>query len=90
MLKKDQKIFIDAKRTLEDIERFEKVREFKKEEDESRVEYVKRYRREVREALLNQLVPKRRCPTCLRVKTKSRQWVIIEGREYADLVGRKE
>ena len=70
-----KKIFRDAKKTLEERQRREI--KFKREWDESRVEYVKRFRAERREALLLRCVPKRVCPVCKKVRLESALWFVI-------------
>ena len=70
-----KKIFRDAKKTLEERQRREI--KFKREWNESRVEYVKRFRAERREALLQKCVPKRVCPVCKKVRLESALWFVI-------------
>ena len=70
-----KKIFRDARKTLDERERRIKVP--KKNWDESRIEYVKRYRIECREALLLRCVPDRVCPVCKKVRCESALWFVI-------------
>ena len=70
-----KKIFRDAKKTLEERQRREI--KFKREWDESRVEYVKRFRAERREALLQKCVAHRVCPVCKKVRLESALWFVI-------------
>jgi len=74
----DKRLFSNAKKTLEDIERFSKnvTRKTKMLEGESKADYLRRTRKEKREALLFRVVPERRCPICKRIKLRSKQWVI--------------
>lgn len=51
---------------------------------DARLEYVRDYKRKVREARLQRLVPSRHCPVCGGLKTSNRQWA-IHGRK--DLEG---
>lgn len=53
------------------------IRERKREMGESKVAYVRRYRRERREFLFSR-VKDRTCPVCMRVKLRSRQWVFLD------------
>lgn len=74
-----RKVFKDAKATLE-----EKQVNPKRDSiigwDESKIEYVKRYKRENRQALLDYYVSERRCPICEEVKIESARWCIIAKR----------
>ena len=72
---KFKKIFRDAKNTLKERER--RVRKPKRAWNESRVEYVKRFRAENREALLSKCVPDRVCPVCKKVRIESAAWFVI-------------
>ncbi len=76
-----KKTFRDARKTLE--ERANPVKEPMRNWDESEVEYVKRYKRDRREALLFECVPHRRCPICRKVRLKSAQWFVIKQKRLA-------
>ena len=76
MVKKN--IFADVKRVVSEIKRLEGKRSRKKRTwDETVVQYVKRIRQRERENCLSGRCPERRCPICLKVKLRSKQWVIL-------------
>lgn len=76
-----QQMSVSLKEALEDMREhgFEGIADVTREIDfdETKVEYVKAYKKEKRNALLNTYVPQRRCVLCDTVKIKSRQWVIL-------------
>ena len=71
-----KKIFKDARNTLEERKAFEPKNSLIAW-DESKVEYVKRYRSKCREALLFKHVPERRCPVCNELRLESRLWCVV-------------
>ena len=76
MVKKN--IFADVKRVVSEIKRLEGKRPRKKRTwDESIPQYIKRIRQCERENCLLERCPERRCPICLKVKLRSKQWVIL-------------
>lgn len=75
-----KRMFRDARRTL-DERGTRGPREPMIGWDESKVEYVKRTRHARRQALLDEHVPERTCPTCGETKTRSRQWVVLDARQ---------
>jgi hypothetical protein len=81
------KMFADARALLDEItelEEFERKRLSGKlrtrEWNETRVEYVKRYRKEYREAVLKTRVPDLTCSFCNKIKLRSRQWILLDKR----------
>jgi len=82
--------FRDARRTL-DERRAPPPREAMKSWDETLVEYHRRMEQKEREALLDSLVPERRCPIRGEVFLRSRQWVVVKdvrSEPYDDPSGR--
>ncbi len=53
------------------------MQEVKKQWDETRREYVARYKSCARLALLKSLVPNLLCPNCKTLKLKSKSWVVL-------------
>ncbi len=90
----NKNIFAEAKRVLDDVQREEekvKVRRQRKRQwNETHVEYQQRIRRETREVRLDQRVPDRVCPVCLKTKLRSRQWVLLDRRTLAVKCARAE
>ena len=78
-----KKLFRDCRKALD--EKPEKIP--KKNSDETQVEYNRRSRQEKREALLCRLVGDRICMFCGRVKSRSRQWVILDRHKIKSLNG---
>jgi len=87
---KDKKMFADAKRTLKEFEKHVDIIEPKRLIDETKQEYVKRYRHRHREVLLNLRCPLRICPVCSKTKVKSRQWVIFTSETVEKINGPHE
>jgi hypothetical protein len=71
-LRGERKRLADLKRTQEDIERYEKLEKKRAQEPVGRTRAERK--RDQREAALP---ADRTCPTCGKVKLKSRQWVIL-------------
>jgi len=71
-----KRMFKDARKTLEE-RGMKPPQEPVQYWDESHVEYVKRYKRENREALLLECVPERKCPVCGELRLRSAQWVFV-------------
>lgn len=81
MLKREyKKMFRDARKTFDERQRRAR-RGPLKAWDETWNEYVKRAARESREALLFEHVPERVCGKCGKLKLKSKQWVVLRGKE---------
>lgn len=80
--KTDKNTFRDARRTL-DERQAPPPRDPMIDWDETKIEYVKRYKRAAREALLNECVPDRKCPLCGEHKLESTEWCEVTRRQFS-------
>ena len=67
-----------AELTTDDVAAFEAISSrIRREPGETVSEYVARRDKDRREALLNRVVPERKCPVCGKTRVKSRSWVRV-------------
>jgi hypothetical protein len=75
--KRREKFFKDLKRTWDEYTNDDE-KGLKRDWDETKQAYVRRYRFQKRLDALNALVPHRKCVFCGEIYLRSRQWVLLD------------